>query len=432
MDEIFGEGGFVTNVMWKRKKEISNDSDNVSIQGEYILVYAKTGQGALRLEPLSKEYIQKSYKEPTEQFPEGKWRPVPLTVSKGLSGGGYTYKITTPNGTVHERLWAYPEASYQKLVADNLVYFGKDNGGIPQRVMYAHHSKGQPTTNYWDNVASNKEGKKEILDLFGDNVFDTPKPTALLKKIIKLAIDKDGVVLDFFAGSGTTAHAVMALNEEDGGQRTFILCTIDQTLSNNTIAKKAGYNTIDEISRERITRVAAKIRANNPATNSDLGFKHYRFATPTQQTLDDLDSFDIATGHFINTSGQLAAFTESGFTDMINPFSARGLGVPGGASGEETLLTTWLVADGYKMDIDVQTVDFSGYCARYVDNTRLYLIDERWGTEQTRDLLNHIGTHQLPVQTIVIYGYSFDLESIRELEIGLKQLDQKVNLVKRY
>lgn len=141
---------------------------------------------------------------------------MPLTVSKGLSGGGYTYKITTPNGTVHERLWAYPEASYQKLVADNLVYFGKDNGGIPQRVMYAHHSKGQPTTNYWDNVASNKEGKKEILDLFGDNVFDTPKPTALLKKIIKLAIDKDGVVLDFFAGSGTTAHAVMALNEEDG------------------------------------------------------------------------------------------------------------------------------------------------------------------------------------------------------------------------
>lgn len=70
---------------------------------------------------------------------------------------------------------------------------------------------------------------------------------------------------------------------------------------------------------------------------------------------------------------------------MINPFSARGLGVPGGASGEETLLTTWLVADGYKMDIDVQTIDFSGYCARYVDNTRLYLIDERWGTEQTRD-----------------------------------------------
>lgn len=74
---------------------------------------------------------------------------------------------------------------------------------------------------------------------------------------------------------------------------------------------------------------------------------------------------------------------------MINPFSARGLGVPGGASGEETLLTTWLVADGYKMDIDVQTIDFSGYCARYVDNTRLYLIDERWGTEQTRDLQPH-------------------------------------------
>ncbi|MGK4846014.1 site-specific DNA-methyltransferase, partial [Salmonella enterica] len=79
-----------------------------------------------------------------------------------------------------------------------------------------------------------------------------------------------------------------------------------------------------DISRERLTRVAAKIRANKPATKSDLGFNDYRFATPTQQTLDDLDIFDIATGHYINTSGQLAAFTESGYTDMINPFSARG------------------------------------------------------------------------------------------------------------
>ncbi len=82
MDEIFGEGGFVTNVMWKRKKRFLTTLITFP-SGEYILVYAKTGQGALRLEPLSKEYIQKSYKEPTEQFPEGKWRPVPLTVSKG-------------------------------------------------------------------------------------------------------------------------------------------------------------------------------------------------------------------------------------------------------------------------------------------------------------------------------------------------------------
>ncbi len=257
-DEVFGALNFIANFAWKRKKEISNDSNNVAIQGEYVLCYGR-GDATLSLEPLSAEYISKSYNDPTEAFPLGKWRPVPLTVSKGLNGGGYTYTITTPSGKNHTRLWAYPESSYTKLVEKGLVYFGKDGSAVPQRVMYAKDSKGQPTSNYWDNVATNKEGKKEILELFGDNFFDTPKPINLLKKILLLATKEDSIILDFFCGSATTAHAVMQLNAEDNGNRKFICVQLPETTSEDSEAYKAGYKTICEIGKERIRRAGDQI-----------------------------------------------------------------------------------------------------------------------------------------------------------------------------
>jgi len=238
MDEIFGEENFLANFMWKRKKEISNDSKNVSIQGEYIVSYSKTSGVSLFLEDLSEEYINSSYTDPTKEFPLGKWRPVPLTVSKGLNGGGYTYRIITPGGKEHERIWAYPEYSYKNLLDSKRVYFGKDGNSIPQRVIYDFESKGKPTTNYWDNISTNKEGKKEIIDIFGDNSFDTPKPIELIKKIIKLSTKKNEIILDSYAGSGTTAHAVMDLNKDDGGNRKFILIEMEDDIAKDITAER--------------------------------------------------------------------------------------------------------------------------------------------------------------------------------------------------
>jgi adenine-specific DNA-methyltransferase len=154
MNEIFGEENFISNFLWKRKKEVSNDSKNVSIQGEYILCYQKTDLALLKSESLSEHYVENSYSEPNQQFPLGRWRPVPITVSKGLSGGGYEYTINTPSGAKHTRIWAYPEASYKELLANKLIYFGQNNNAIPQRVIYAKDSKGQPATNYWDIISS--------------------------------------------------------------------------------------------------------------------------------------------------------------------------------------------------------------------------------------------------------------------------------------
>lgn len=205
MDEIFGRDNFISCISWKRKKEISNDTKNISIQGEYILSFARTRNTQLHLEQLSNDYIKKSYKEPNKEFPLSKWRPVPLTVSKGLSGGGYKYEITNPNGKKHSRLWALPKNSYKKLLAEQNIYFGLDGNGIPQRIMYIKDSKGQPTTNYWNDTSTNKEGKKEFLNLFNDNnIFSSPKPEKLLQRIIHLATKKGDLVLDYHLGSGTT------------------------------------------------------------------------------------------------------------------------------------------------------------------------------------------------------------------------------------
>ena len=239
------------------------------------------------------------------------------------------------------------------------------------------------------------------------------------------------MILDFFAGSSTTADAVMQLNAEDGGRRKFIMVQLpEKTYTVNSdgkelstkggkVAYDAGFKAIDEISRERIRRAAAKIQEdNNLPEDFDGSFKHYRVVEPTKQTLKEVEDFDINNTDLFN--------------DMVSSFSSDALNVAGNASGEQTIRTTWLAKDGYSFDADVKKVDFAGYEASLVEGSRLYLINDGWTSKNTEDLLNKLGTHQLTVQTIVLFGYSFNIAELRELEIGLKQLDVNINLLKRY
>jgi adenine-specific DNA-methyltransferase len=298
-DEIFGEENFVSIIMWKRKKEISNDSKNVAIQGEYIIVYSKSVLFTMSFEELSKEYIDNSYSEPSKQFPDGKWRPVPITVSKGLSGGGYDYEITTPSGKKHKRLWAYPESSYNSLVESNHIYFGLNEDAIPQRVIYAHESKGKPVSNYWDDVATNKEGKKMIIEIFGDSYFDTPKPIELISKMIGLSCCNCDTILDFFSGSCTTAHSVLDINIEDKGSRKFIMVQLPEPCDEESDAYKADYKTIAEIGKERIRRSGDKILKENKDKKAiydlDVGFKVFKLDSSNIKSWDgDFDNLDNA------------------------------------------------------------------------------------------------------------------------------------------
>lgn len=278
MNEAFGEENYITTITWQRKKESSNDSNNISIKAEYILIYSKSNLSVLKSLSLSEEYIKSSYHEPTSDFPDGKWRPVPIATTKGHKSGGYTYEISTPGGKKHLREWAYPEGSYQKLVDSRRVYFGKDQNGVPQRVIYAFESEGIPASNLWNNVwdavATNKQGKKEIINLFNDGIFETPKPVQLVKLILELGSNKDSIVLDSFAGSGTTAQAVMELNKVDGN-RKFILIQIPEEIKEktnqgaNSPAYAEGYRWVHEITRERVKRVIERDKI-------DTGFTYYK------------------------------------------------------------------------------------------------------------------------------------------------------------
>ncbi len=321
---IFGEENFIASFMWKRKKEISNDSKNVSIQGEYILCYSKTEEMILFSESLSEKYINDSYNNPTKEFPLGKWRPVPLTVSMGLSGGGYSYIVQSPKGKKHERIWAYPENSFKKLLENKRVYFGKDKNGIPQRVMYDFESKGKPVTNYWNDIATNKEGKKEILELFNDNTFNTPKPTKLLKKILKLSAKKKSIILDFMAGSGTTGHAVLGLNKEDDGNRKFILCTNNELngLEKELREKGLSEEEIEEhgicrrITHKRIEKVMKGYTTPNGEKVKGLGGSLEYFKTE----FVDVENIDKVSDkkklEFTYEAGQMIALKEDAFKEI--------------------------------------------------------------------------------------------------------------------
>ena len=284
-------------------------------------------------------------------------------------------------------------------------------------------------------VLTNEFGIKRLKEIEMDDIFTNPKPTSLIKYLSNIVtrINKNAVILDFFAGSSTTADAVMQLNAEDGGNRKFIMVQLpEKTYTVNSDGKEvptkggkaayeAGFKSIDEISRERIRRAAAKIKSDNDLTlpkNFDGSFKHYRVVNPAKQTLEDIEDFDPD-----NTTL---------FTDMVDSFSSRGLDVAGAATGEQTILTTWLAKDGYSFDADIKKVDFAGYEASLVEDSRLYIINNGWSSENTEALLNKIGTHQITIQTIVLFGYSFNIADLRELEIGLKQLDSNINLLKRY
>ena len=281
----------------------------------------------------------------------------------------------------------------------------------------------------------NKNGVSDLKSLNLESVFSYPKPVSLVKDFVGGATikNKSATVLDFFAGSSTTADAVMQLNAEDGGHRKFIMVQLPEKTyyinkngkevptKGGRAAYEAGFKSIDEIARERIRRAANKIKKDNNLTlpeDFDGSFKHFRVVKPLKQTLENIDVFDPKNTNL--------------FTNMIEEFSSKSLGIEGDATGEQTILTTWLVQDGYPFDAEVEEVRFDNYTAHKVEDNRLYIIKEGWGSDQTKELLNQLGTYQLGIQSVVIFGYSFNVAELRELENGLRQLDRIVTLIKRY
>ncbi len=275
--EVFGDGNLFAQIIWQ-KRTSPDARRNLNAAHDYILVLAKTAdalKASLHKIELSDER-KAEYKNP-DNDPRGPWASVDITGQTGHATASQFYEITTPNGTKmtppRGRCWALSKATFNKLREEGRIWFGEDGGSRPRQKKYLSESEGGNAWTWWPNteVGHNQEASKELVELLGSSdIFQNPKPTRLLNRVLKLSSNSNSTILDFFSGSASTAHAVMKLNAEDGGNRKFIMVQLPEVCDEKSEAAKAGYHTICEIGEERIRRAGAKIREEIEAANAQL------------------------------------------------------------------------------------------------------------------------------------------------------------------
>ena len=271
-NEVFGEANFVAQCVRKRRDSQANLSKNISPIHEYVLIYAK--QYGDVLNKVSANIDETSYKNP-DNDPRGPYVTMPCT-----NKGGAVYSVMTPTGQTITEEWRFKRETYDSLYNDNRIVFPRGGDGKPRYKLFLTEKKEEGAlANTWlDYTSSNQEATREVKSLFGDVIFDTPKPTGLLKFCVELGGQKDSIYLDFFSGSCSTAHAVVLKNAEDGGNRKFIMVQWPEETDEKSEAYKAGYKNICEIGKERIRRAGKKIKEDSPLTTQDLdiGFRVFK------------------------------------------------------------------------------------------------------------------------------------------------------------
>ena len=317
MNEIFGEENFVGNFCWRKKAGAGADSKYFFRQHEYILLYAKAIDKIEALfQPLNdKQKLE--YKNPDKDI-RGNWAPTDLKRSDD-NDPKRIYKVVSPSGAEFEACWSYTEQNFKKLEDDNLIWWGKNHANEPKRKRFLKDKEGLTPRSWIDNFLTS-DGTKDLEKLKIENLFDYPKPIGIAKLFLQIGSNRESIILDFFAGSATTAQAVLELNKEDGGNRKFILVQLPELCDEDSEAFKAGYKTIADISKERIRRVIKKIETEKQALEkkkeselkletensnlkSDNGFKVFKLSP---------SNFKIWRGNEINEENlvtQLEAFT---------------------------------------------------------------------------------------------------------------------------
>jgi len=246
LDEVFGEESFVGELIWQKRTSRENRATLATVH-DYLLLYSKCDAKLWKTHRNLLDAGEGGYSNPDDD-PRGEWASIPFS-AQGFRKD-QMYPITTPTGKTVEpprgRCWGAREEVFKELLADNRIYFPDGGNGRPRVKQFKDQAKGLVPMSIWfsDEVGDTEESKKEILEIFHDESlpFDTPKPTRLIERVIQIATKNDSLILDSFAGSGTTAHAVLALNAKDGGNRRFILVETEKYA--------------DTLTAERVRRVA--------------------------------------------------------------------------------------------------------------------------------------------------------------------------------
>lgn len=310
-NDIFGESNFVADLIWQKKFSRSNDATYFSTMHDHILCYCKSNimqnENGWRIGLLPRDgEIPNGYANP-DNDPRGVWTSVILSAKSGSDS--LLYEIRTPSGRKvfppSGRYWSCSKDTFEKWKADGRIWFGSNGDGTPRKKTFLSEVQQglRPNTIlFQDSVGNNQEAKQETKALFnGCGVFDGPKPVRLLNVLLKIANTKDdSIILDFFSGSATTAHAVMKLNAEDGGHRKFIMVQLPEKTDEKSEAYKAGYKNICEIGKERIRRAGRKIKEDAGLTalaDLDIGFRCLRLdesnMKPVYYTPDEVGQQDL-------------------------------------------------------------------------------------------------------------------------------------------
>lgn len=346
MDEVFGPQNFVATVVWQKRYSRENRGV-IGDAHEYLVVYARNPQEFQRtrgLIPPSEKQLE-VYKNPNND-PRGRWRSVPMT-AQGFRPN-QMYEVVTPTGVRHTppegRCWSMVESEFLRLKGSGRIYFGKDGNAQPSVIRYLDEVEGFVPWTWWpsDEVGHTDESRKEIRRLLGtQTAFDTPKPVRLMRRLLHIAVPGDGIVLDFYAGSATTAHAVLEANAEDGHNRQFILVQLAERISG-----EHGFTDVAEVARQRLRSASIEVLARDDLSQGwsrDVGFRSLR-----------LDSSGWAAVQ--NTADEL---TQSALAFAIDSVRSDRIG--------EDLLFEALLDWGIDLSLPIRTEHMAGYEVLVVD-----------------------------------------------------------------
>lgn len=428
MDDIFGEDNteiYIWNLSDFEESSFTKTASNtVRRENEYIVAAYKKEKKLGRY----KEYrlINRDDLSNIDDDPRGDWFSGNISRNgiKTTTGSKY-FTITTPTGIEYSRNWTVSKDEFQELLKDNRIYFSKDGDGVPRLKKFKNEPSFSIQSSIFSDCKTSISGKNRIKDLFNDKtIFDFPKPTEIIERLITLTCsdEKNDLILDFFAGSGTTGDAVMQLNAEDGGNRKFILAQLPELIDQKS--NKTAYDfvknelkveepTIFDITKERLIRASKKIQEDNKdkdLSNQDLGFKVF-------ETMPIWEDYNFESEEL---EKQTSLFDESKLTK----------------EDIRALLVTWKTYDAVPLTTSIQEIDLNGYTAHY-SSEKLYLMNKGFTTKNLKTLLEKIDSDKnFNPTTIIAFGYHFESKNLREISENIKSYANKksidIDFITRY
>ena len=415
-DDIFGEENFIAEILREAIRGGSK-SKNIRNVHDYILCYARKIDD-VSFGGIEKDGITLDLEDEHGKYAKGRELNKWGAGSRREDSPTMYYPIKGPNNEDiypirndgSQGRWRLGRKKMAILLENNNAIFSKREDGtyIVYEKIRDDSPKIKQFTTWFSEKYINAKGTEQLKTLFNTEraIFDYSKPTVLIEDLLIMATENDeDIILDFFSGSATTAHAVMNLNAEDGGNRKFIMVQLPEIIEEGKPAYEAGYRTIDQIGMDRIIKAANKIKEENPDTEADLGFKHFILQEPTPNTLDKIEEFD---------PDENKLFADKTLLDEF---------------GKPTILSTWLVRDGYGLTAQPEELDLSGYKGYFIDK-HLYLVDTEIPNEAIEKIVVKYETDgSFNPENIVLIGYSFTWTQMEQLKINLKRLkDTEKNL----